>query len=141
MKPAFLKIKPQQADAAIFKAFFLPLSIMAVGFTPRHTETVALGNLTKEQFWALAHDAALSLNWRIDYTSAAGFIAQTGGGAFRPNAEVKLLLTGEEPVLESASTGSEMMDLGRNKKTVKLLLDTMQHLAQNTFPARSATDL
>ena len=97
---------------------------MAGGMLPKYTETVSLGNLTPEQFWALARQAALTLGWQLTHTSAAGFIANANG------AEIKLLL----PAGEAAQIDGSAAHTTQSKAAVHGLLATMQQLAQSTFP-------
>ena len=97
---------------------------MAASMLPKFTETVSMGNLTPEQFWALARQAAISLGWQLTHTSAAGFIARANG------AEVKLLL----PAGGDAQIDGSAAHTTQSKAAVSQLLTTMQQLAQNTFP-------
>jgi rhomboid protease GluP len=105
---------------------------MAIGWTPRYTEFYPLENLSKEHFLALGIEAALLLEWRVTSASEAGFIAYTNNGHFSFNAELQVRIEGDNVQLTSSSTGNEMMDWGRNKKTVKKFMDKFHEL-QPTF--------
>ena len=97
---------------------------MSVGSSPKFTQTVSLGSLTPEQFWALARQGVISLGWQLTHTSAAGFIANANG------AEIKLLL----PAGGDAQIDGSAAHTIQSKAAVSQLLATMQQLAQNTFP-------
>lgn len=90
---------------------------MAFGFTPRHTENIQDNDLNQEQFLVVALEAAKKLEWDISYFSQSGFIAYTNKGFFGWNAEVKIKIENTTAQVTSSSTGSEIMDLGKNKKT------------------------
>jgi len=101
---------------------------MAFGFTPRHTEELYLGKFTPQQFLALAIEAANKAEWQIYFTSETGFIAQTNKGTFKRNSEITFKLEGEKATIMSESTGSEMMDWGSNKNTIKKFTDAFIEL-------------
>ena len=93
---------------------------MAIGFTPKHTEEVQLPEFTPEQFLVLAVETVKDLNWQINYLSKSGLIAYTNKGMFSFNAEVKIVLKDDGMIgITSASTGNEMIDFGKNKKTIR----------------------
>ncbi len=92
---------------------------MAVGLTPKHIFEFTLNELTPERFLVLVHETALSLNWKISFIKSEGVLAYTDNGVFSWNAEVKIKIEGNVAKIQSASVGSEIMDLGRNKRNVE----------------------
>jgi len=92
---------------------------MAIGLTPKHTEDFPFHELTQEQFLALSYETAMQLDWKVDYISSNGLIAYTNNGMFSWNAEIKIKMENEIAAIQSASTGSDMMDWGKNKKNVE----------------------
>ncbi|NOS90682.1 MAG: rhomboid family intramembrane serine protease [Cyclobacteriaceae bacterium] len=92
---------------------------MAVGLTPKHIFEYALNELSSERFLTLAHETALSLQWKVSFVSGEGILAYTDNGVFSWNAEVKIKIEGAVAKIQSASVGSEIMDLGRNKRNVE----------------------
>lgn len=104
--------------------------MMAVGFTPRHTESLSIEPYTEQEFLALAVEAANKEGWQITYLSEAGFIASTNNGMFTWNAEAKLKIEGNIAQITSESAGSEMIDWGKNRKNVHAFIDafnTVKH--------------
>ncbi|HTO15952.1 MAG TPA: rhomboid family intramembrane serine protease [Edaphocola sp.] len=91
---------------------------MAVGFTPKYIEDFYLNDLTQQQFIALANETATKMGWKVGYLSDNGLIAYTENGMFSWNAEIKIKIDDGIANIQSASTGSEMMDWGKNKKNV-----------------------
>ncbi|GAB2953538.1 hypothetical protein GCM10027048_18410 [Hymenobacter coalescens] len=92
---------------------------MAVGFTPSYTETIALPDLTVEQALVVALETALQLQWRVAHLSTAGLVAYTNNGMFSGNYQFTLRLYEEHAELRSESMGSELIDFGKNKRTVQ----------------------
>ena len=101
---------------------------MAVGFTPKHIEEFLLNNLTEKQFLALANLTVKHLEWNLSYISGSGLIAYTNNSMFSWNAEVKIKIEHGVASIQSASTGSEMMDLGKNKKNAKKFITALEEL-------------
>jgi rhomboid protease GluP len=103
---------------------------MAVGFTPKHLETVAFHELTQQEFLALAYQSAMKLDWKVSYLSENGLIAYTDNGAFSWNAEIKIKIENGIADVQSSSLGSEMMDWGKNKKNVLRFIGVFEELKQ-----------
>lgn len=101
---------------------------MAIGFTPKYTEDVLLNDLTREHFLVMAVETAGKLEWELRHISENGLIAYTNNGMFSWNAEVKIKIEHDHANLSSTSTGSEMMDLGRNKKNIKKFITALEEL-------------
>jgi len=101
---------------------------MAVGFTPKHISEFPLNDLTQEQFLVIANEAAKKMQWNVGYISNTGLIAYTNNGMFSKNSEIKIKIENGIAHLRSASTGSEMMDWGKNKKIINEFLATFEQL-------------
>lgn len=101
---------------------------MAIGFTPKHIEEVPLYGLTKEGYLVIALETAKEMMWKVSYTSNSGLIAYTDNGMFSWNAEVKIKIENGSANLKSSSTGSEMMDWGKNKKNIEKFILTFNAL-------------
>lgn len=97
---------------------------MAFGFTPHYTTDLYLDQLTPQQFLVLSLDTARELGWNLLYVSDAGFIAMTSGNMFKWKARVTLRITDDKASLRSESTGSELFDMGKNKKMVEKFTDS-----------------
>ncbi len=92
---------------------------MAFGFTPNYVEHIHLDNLTPQQFLVLAIDISKELSWEIHYISEKGLIAtNNNGGMFKWKAKITIRIEDEIINLKSESLGSEMIDLGKNRKTI-----------------------
>jgi len=101
---------------------------MAVGFTPKHIEDFPLTGLTQQQFLVLANETATKIGWKVGYLSDNGLVAYTDKGIFSWNAEIKIKLENGLANIQSASTGSEMMDWGKNKKNVANFIANFEEL-------------
>lgn len=91
---------------------------MAIGLTPRYTETIVLTDLTEKQFLITAIETAQQLSWEFAYMSHSGFIAYSHTGRFAWTAEVKVKMKDGVAYITSSSMGSEIADWGKNKKNV-----------------------
>ncbi|MBZ4034763.1 rhomboid family intramembrane serine protease [Flavobacterium sp. 17A] len=101
---------------------------MAVGFTPKHIEEFSLNELTKEEFLVLAVETGLKKNYNLNYISENGLIAYTNNGMFSWNAEIKIKIENDIASIQSASTGSEMVDWNKNKKNVLNFISSLEEL-------------
>ncbi|CAM4392869.1 rhomboid family intramembrane serine protease [Flavobacterium terrigena] len=101
---------------------------MAVGFTPKHLENISLNDLSQQQFLALANETATKIDWNVNYISDNGLIAYTDNGMFSWNAEIKIKIENGIATINSESTGSEMVDWGKNKKNVTNFINHLEKL-------------
>jgi len=95
---------------------------MAVGFTPKFTKDITL-NTGREHCIVTAFKTFDNLGWKTVYISPNGLIAYTNKGMFATNAEIRVIVTDTTITITSSSTGSEMVDLGKNKKFVEQFID------------------
>jgi rhomboid protease GluP len=92
---------------------------MAFGFTPHYFEDISLDGLAPAQFLALCVNTARALDWDIRHISDAGLVAFTSKKVFKRKLLVTIRISGDVAHLRSESTGSEMMDWGRNRKNIE----------------------
>lgn len=108
---------------------------MAIGFTPKHLEELPLTNYSANQYLELALKAAESIEWQVFYVSSIGFKAYAKTkGVFGSSELVKFKIIDDLIKIESTSTGTELIDLGRNAKHIARLLDKIQEL-KSTYTA------
>jgi rhomboid protease GluP len=105
---------------------------MAIGLTPKHIIDLPIQNLNNAQYLVLAVATAQKLNWNILQISAKGLIARTNNGLIDWNGEIRIFIHQDHVQLKSESTGSDMVDLGKNKKTLEAFLKEFE-LAKSTF--------
>lgn len=91
---------------------------MAVGFTPKHLEEHSFTDLSPQEALALIVKAAEKLNWSVSYLSRNGIKAYTQNGMFQWEAEITVRLKENTLQIKSESAGNDMVDWGKNKKTV-----------------------
>ncbi len=108
---------------------------MPIGPTPKHTERYPIHTFTKEEFLALFYKTAQTLGWRVVHMSNAGMIAHTSTDAFTWNAEIKITFEENTAVIQSSSTGGEMVDWGKNETKVNEFISTL-----NTMIASSSKE-
>lgn len=101
---------------------------MALGFTPKHKEEFSFTGSTSEQFLVLISEASIKMGWSIGYLNHNGIIAYTNNGMFSANSEIKINIKNGLASIQSSSTGSEMIDWGKNKKNVKNFISTCEEL-------------
>ncbi len=88
---------------------------MAFGITPKYTQDLSLENLTIEQSLVIATEAVKKFNWQIGLIGNNGLIAYTNKGIFSRNSEIKIVISERTAKITSTSTGTEMVDWGKNK--------------------------
>lgn len=101
---------------------------MAFGFTPKYMEQISLDGLTPQQFLALCIETIERMQWSLDYKSNAGIVAHTGKGMFSSNFKLTVIIDEGIISVQSESTGSELFDMGRNKKTVLVFIGSLESL-------------
>jgi rhomboid protease GluP len=101
---------------------------MAVGFIPKHTEEFPFNDLTTEEALALIVKAAEKTGWQVNYVSRSGIMAYSNNGIMKWNAEITITLEDGSIRVKSASAGNDMVDWGKNKKTVEAFITTFQEL-------------
>jgi rhomboid protease GluP len=101
---------------------------MAVGFTPSYNENINTKDLTAKESVVLLIETIKKLNWEVSYMSINGIIAYTNQGLFSWNAEIKITIEEDAIHVTSSSTGNEMYDWGKNKKSVENFIQQFHEL-------------
>ena len=107
---------------------------MAIGFTPQFSQDIQLNNLSKEHFIVIAHEAVTKMGWQILYASQNGMIIYTNKGVFTSNANIKIINNNGVVSISSASSGSEIIDFGKNRKNVLNYISQFEEIFK-IFPA------
>jgi rhomboid protease GluP len=107
---------------------------MAFGITPKYTQDLSLENLSPEQSLVIAAETVNKFNWQISLISTNGLIAYTNKGIFSWNAEIKIVISDGIIKITSTSTGTEMMDLGKNKNNVTKFISTFKKTKSVLLP-------
>lgn len=101
---------------------------MAIGFTQKHIEEIALNELTTEEFLLIAVEASKKLGWVIGDINKNGFVAYTNNGIFSWNAEVKLNIYTNSAKILSQSRNNETIEFGKNKVNLQKFISTFNEL-------------
>lgn len=101
---------------------------MAFGFPPRHIQELQLEHPDKAHFLVLAMEAAVKLNWNVSFVNETGFIAYTRFSWSSWSEEITIKIDHEVAIIKSECVGSQLMDLGKNKKNIKKLLATFEEV-------------
>lgn len=99
---------------------------MAWGFTPKYSEDYRIEVFTEDVFIAKLYECIEALGWKIQYVSKSGIIAYTDNGMFSINGSVTTLIKDGIANIKSESVGTEMFDMGKNKKFVKELIEELE---------------
>ncbi len=91
---------------------------MAFGFPPAYSENISLENMSPRQFLVLAAGIAKQLQWNVSHISEKGLIAFVKSGLFNRVSKITVMIGDEWVILKSQSTGSELADLGKNRKVI-----------------------
>lgn len=111
---------------------------MAIGWTPQHDDQYPLGDLTHPQFLVLAANAFAALDWQVTHISEAGLIAATKMSATSWGEALTIRMDGNTASIKSEVSG-QVVDWGRNKKNIQLLLEKLDELKAAT-PTASLDD-
>jgi rhomboid protease GluP len=111
---------------------------MTVGFPPKHSEVITHSNISKEQFMALAMEAIKTLEWTASGVRQNRIIAYKYMSLSSWGEEITIEVEERLATIESKSTGSQLIDWGKNQKNVEEFVDTYTILAK-TVPAKSLT--
>ncbi|MBE0390870.1 rhomboid family intramembrane serine protease [Flavobacterium sp. PL002] len=106
---------------------------MAIGFSPNHSQTFEVKNLSPKEILLLFVEIAENNNWAVANLASNGIIAYTNKGMFSWNAEIRIVIQNTTVVIKSTSTGSEIFDLGKNKKLVKKCIEQFEALDKDLF--------
>jgi len=106
---------------------------MAFGLTPKFKRELKPGEITSEQFLVIAVEAARKIGWIISQLTENGFIAYTKTSFSSWGEEFRITIIGNVAALESVSTGSQLIDWGKNKANTNLFVHTFYEL-QRTLP-------
>ncbi|NRT14702.1 rhomboid protease GluP [Flavobacterium sp. 28A] len=114
---------------------------MAIGFSPNHSQTFEVKNLSPKEILLLFVEIAENNNWAVANLASNGIIAYTNKGMFSWNAEIRIVIQNTTVVIKSTSTGSEIFDLGKNKKLVKKCIEQFEALDKDLFKEEIAAKL
>ncbi len=95
---------------------------MAFGFSAKHSEEIALDNLSQEQFLVIAIEASQKLEWNLSYTSENGFIAYTNFSMSSWSEKITVVIENNVAKIKSECTGNQVTDWGKNKKNIEALI-------------------
>ncbi|MDR7129743.1 rhomboid protease GluP [Algoriphagus sp. 4150] len=101
---------------------------MAFGFSPKYIQDYQLDNLNKEHFLVLAIEAAFKLDWDVSFVSETGFIAYTKFSWSSWSEEVTIKMDNNVANIKSECTESQLVDWGKNKKNVEVLLSKIEEV-------------
>jgi len=103
---------------------------MAFGLSPKYNEDYPLGNLSKEQFLAVAIEAAKNLEWNLGFMSETGFLAYTKFSMSSWSEEVKVKIEDGNANIKSECNCNQMVDWGKNKENIHELICTINELRE-----------
>lgn len=111
---------------------------MAFGLTPHYALDLNLDTLTHSQFIAIAVDIVRQLDWDVRYISESGLVAYVGKNLFASKSEITIRLDAELANIRSESVGSEVMDMGRNRKNVETFTIRFDEIKNSFSPEELA---
>ena len=104
---------------------------MAAGLNPNFIAHFPLDNLSPEDFLVIANEAIAYNQWNAGLISRTQLEAFTNRGVFKRNAKITITINVDTADIKSQSTGSEMIDMGMNKKTVQEFIDAFNIVKAN----------
>ena len=98
---------------------------MSVSFTRKYEQEFPLDQITSKQFLVLALEAIKKLGWNIANTSENGLTAFTKFSLSSYGEEVNVNIVGSQAILKSECRSNQLLDWGKNKKNIELLITTI----------------
>lgn len=95
---------------------------MAIGFTPKYTETISFNGIPVNAFVTMAARAGAQLGWTLVYMDKNSLLFETGFSWVSWGEEVRMRVMDNSVVIESKCTGSQLVDWGKNKKNITRFL-------------------
>jgi rhomboid protease GluP len=95
---------------------------MAFGLPPKYEQQSELNGLNAQYYLTVALQAVNNLNWRVSYQGADGLIAYTKFSIHSYSDEFKVMISEDTVTISSRCTGTQMLDLGKNKRNVENFL-------------------
>ncbi len=103
-------------------------SRIAYGFSPKQTDNIQVSDLTKKQVFVLAYETLQKLNWNIVFLSESGIIAYSKSSMSSWGEEVQIKIENDNLNIKSESTGSQIIDWGKNRKNIDLFISTFNKI-------------
>lgn len=101
---------------------------MAFGISAKHTKDISLGNLTIEQFTVIAIEAARKNDWTVGSINENIVKAYTDFSLTSYGEEITITIENDTVNLKSQCSTAQMVDWGKNKKNIELLVATIDEL-------------
>jgi len=103
---------------------------MATGLSPKYHINYQLNAQEQENFLVIAAEAAQRLGWKLKYISEEGWMAQTKFSWRSWSEEVWVNLNENKVQIKSMCTGGQLMDWGKNKSNIEVLLNEIDALKE-----------
>src|SRR5688572_21609874 len=107
---------------------------MAFSLSSSKAQQFSLGELNKEQFLALALEAAQHSDWSIGQTTSKGFTAFTGFSLSSFSEEISVEIQEETALVKSECVGSQLYDWGKNKRNLRNFDAALEELKTRFTP-------
>ena len=104
---------------------------MPFGVPPKYSEQISMGNNTREQLLTLAIEAVEKIGWNIGHVSESGFAAYTGMSLASYGEELIIEINDSGLNIKSACTGTQVHDMGKNRKNVKKFIAAFLFFREN----------
>ena len=101
---------------------------MSFALSPKHIKKLPIGNLTTNEFLIISMESAKKLGWDVSIISENSFIAFTKFSISSWSEEIKVKIENDIATLKSECTGSQLLDFGKNKKNIDLLISTINEI-------------
>jgi rhomboid protease GluP len=112
---------------------------MAFSLSSSKTRQIPIGDLSKEQFLALAMEAARHSDWSLGQTTSKGFTAFTGFSLSSFSEEISLKIQEDTALVKSECVGSQLYDWGKNNRNLHNFNVALEEL-KTRFSAEELTE-
>lgn len=99
---------------------------MTFGVSPHYIDELIIDDLTPGQILVIALETAKKLKWNIGDPHQSGFLAYTNMSWSSWSEEIAVAIKDNRITIKSTSTGSPLVDWGKNKKNIALFLNAFQ---------------
>jgi rhomboid protease GluP len=104
---------------------------MAFGISPKYVQQLPFGELTHSQILVVMLESVKKIDWNLGNITENGFVAYTKFSMSSYSEEVNVELADGMATLKSECVGNQLVDWGKNKQNIQLLIATFDELTSS----------
>lgn len=101
---------------------------MSLKLIPNSSQSLSLGEITKEQYLVIASEVVEELNWKMQFISPNGIIANSKSSFTSLGEEIRIVITNEFVNIFSKSLGMQLFDYGKNNRNINNFINKFNEI-------------